>query len=344
LDGIVLICFKIVPVKYSDKELIIFGGFGFFLFWFVFQLWGLPSALAGACAAFLLPGFVIKRQYVYLFGCLMALVIVFGTILLNSNVAFPILHNFPNRKLNDFFLRSYSSYLLVFFFCIMGTAIGLVIVRLHKEKEHQKLQSEVLIAELNFLKAQINPHFLFNCLNSIYYQIDKTNATARDTVSKFSDLLRYQLYHSDSGVIDIGTELTLIKSYVELERLRLNSNYNISYIEKGLIAGFTISPLLLIPIVENSFKYVSHFTEKVNLIELTLEKTASSFVFTAYNTVERTEMDNGRMAGGGIGLKSTRRRLQLLYPGKHQVIVQHEPDYFNITLTLMIDENQVYNS
>jgi two-component system LytT family sensor kinase len=329
-----LICSKFIRVKYSSWELSAFSGFGIFVFWFIFQMWGMPCALAALGAAFLLPRFLLKRNY-FIFGLLTVLLVLsFGTLLFNSNVNFPVFRNFPNGKLNDFFLKMFSAYMLVFVSCVIGAILRFVFLRLHTEKEMQKLQNDSLMAEIGFLKAQINPHFLFNMLNTIYYQVDRHNEQARDTISKFSELLRYQLYHSEEITIDIHKELEFVKNFIELQKLRMNSSYTVSLQEPGNINGFAIAPLLLIPMVENCFKHVSHFSEKTNHIEFAIICSDNNFTFKAYNTIEKQDILIDENRDSGIGLKNLKRRLDLIYPGKHQLITKKEENYFEIILTI----------
>lgn len=217
----------------------------------------------------------------------------------------------------------------------MGATFRFVISRLQREKEIQKLQKEKLEAELKFLRAQINPHFLFNSLNTIYYQIDKNNQTARETLTKFSELLRYQLYHNEEQNVDLGKEAEVIENYIELQKLRMNNNYQIHYRKIGIMEGFKISPLLLIPLVENSFKHVSHFTDRSNYISFVLKRENNSFTFHARNSVETTPNLNDKPhREDGIGLKNVRRRLQLLYPKNHSLVMKRETQSFEIQLLI----------
>src|SRR5438445_12586327 len=115
-------------------------------------------------------------------------------------------------------------------------------------------------AELGFLKSQINPHFLFNSLNSVYFLIDKNNAGARDALHKFSDMLRYQLYEIKDEKIPIEKEISFIRDYIDIQRLRREANCSVNLEIGKEVKGFSIEPLLLVPFVENSFKHLSHFS------------------------------------------------------------------------------------
>jgi LytS/YehU family sensor histidine kinase len=197
----------------------------------------------------------------------------------------------------------------------------------------RKIEVEKLNTELEYLKAQINPHFLFNSINTIYFQIDKQNISARETLSKFSDMLRYQLYECNGHEIPVEKEIGYLKNYVELQKLRKDENYTIEFSCAEDMINFTLPPLLLVPFVENAFKHVSHFTEKKNTIKIDVSKTNSIFRMIVFNT-----KDNSQRASenGGIGLKNIKRRLELSYQNKYLLDIQDTPEHFTVTLELHI--------
>ena len=190
---------------------------------------------------------------------------------------------------------------------------------------------EKLNTELDYLKAQINPHFLFNSINTIYFQIDKQNAGARETLLTFSEMLRYQLYECNGKEIPVEKEIGYLKNYVGLQRLRKDENYKITFSSANDVANFTIVPLLLIPFVENAFKHVSHFSKSDNEIKIALTRSDQMFRMQVFNTrnLQPAEM-------GGIGLKNVRRRLALLYPGRHQLHIRETLETFEVDLQLQI--------
>ncbi|MEJ7585936.1 MAG: histidine kinase [Ferruginibacter sp.] len=122
-----------------------------------------------------------------------------------------------------------------------------------------EIAKEKAEAELNFLKSQINPHFLFNSLNSVYFLIDKNNPDARNALGKFSDMLRYQLYEMNGDQIPVEKEIRYLNDYVDLQKLRKDDQYVLSFKYSPEVKGFKIEPLLLVPFVENAFKHLSHY-------------------------------------------------------------------------------------
>lgn len=184
--------------------------------------------------------------------------------------------------------------------------------------------------ELAYLRAQINPHFLFNSINTIYFQINKDNRSAREMLSAFSDMLRYQLYECNGSTVAIEKEVAYLRSYVDLQRMRKDSHYSILFNASFDVKGFQIAPLLLIPFVENAFKHVSHAADG-NRIEVGLSFVRPVFSLSVFNTCEGTAS-----GGEGIGLRNVRRRLELLYAGNHTLTIDAQPTSFKIRLDLVV--------
>ena len=195
------------------------------------------------------------------------------------------------------------------------------------------LAKEKAETELQFLKSQVNPHFLFNSLNAIYFLIDKQNAGARQTLLQFSNLLRYQLYDCNADTIAIEKELVYLDNYVRLQQLRKDSNYDIQLDIDKNVNGFLITPLLLIPFVENAFKHISNHTEKTNFVHISMTKEDHSFVFEVQNSKDDSKQTD---SSGGIGLTNVKRRLELIYPGKHLLNIQKNEDNFAVKLQISI--------
>src|SRR4030095_10633625 len=136
----------------------------------------------------------------------------------------------------------------------------------------------------NFLKSQINPHFLFNSLNSIYFLIDRENVEARRTLLQFSDLLRYQLYDCSSPTIEIEKEIIFLKDYIRLQELRKDKNYEVDVRVGGDVKDFRITPLLLIAFVENAFKHISHHNNGKNFVHVDMNRSNGTFQFMVENS------------------------------------------------------------
>jgi LytS/YehU family sensor histidine kinase len=191
-------------------------------------------------------------------------------------------------------------------------------------------------AELSFLKSQINPHFLFNSLNSVYFLIDKSNSEARNALHKFSEMLRYQLYEIKDEKIPIEKEISYIQDYIDLQRLRRDEKCSVKINIDEDVKNFFIEPLLLVPFVENSFKHLSHFSdEKLNEIKINLARENGEMRFFIKNTTEEKRVNEVKKYGG-IGLSNIKRRLELLYPKKHELVINEHDGWFDVQLKMKI--------
>lgn len=231
-----------------------------------------------------------------------------------------------------FYQNSFYNFSIALFYMSFGVALHLSREWFEQRQLLRKIELERLNAELEYLKAQINPHFLFNSINTIFFQIDKQNSIARDALSSFSDMLRYQLYECNGHEIPIEKEVAYLKNYVKLQRHRWGDNYRISFSEENA-TDFSIAPLVLIPFVENAFKHVSHFP-KDNEIRINLRRSGNAFSMSVFNTCQPEQP--GHVSGGGIGLKNVSRRLELLYPGKHNLEFCNAPGSFQVNLEIRI--------
>ncbi|MCI0750608.1 MAG: histidine kinase [Flammeovirgaceae bacterium] len=209
--------------------------------------------------------------------------------------------------------------------------IKLVIEKIKSDKLIRDQDKQRLESELQYLKAQVNPHFLFNAINSIYFLIRKNPDHAAETLIKLSDLLRFQLYDCSGDKISIEKEIEYVKNFIALERMRKSDKVRVN-IEIESLSGFEIAPFLLIPFLENAFKYVSNYNDLENFIEIKLSRQGDKLRVNFINTTDRVLKTNV----GGIGLKNVKRRLELLYPGKHDLSIRDEDGMYSVDLRLEI--------
>lgn len=204
-----------------------------------------------------------------------------------------------------------------------------------QQQQMQQIKIEKLDTELKYLKAQINPHSMFNSINSVFSLIDKSNTNARETLAKFSEILRYQLYESSLDKIDIEKEVNYLHNFIEFQKLRKSDNTVIDFQISPVVKNFNIAPLLIAPFVENAFKHVSNYEEQENRISISLDKDATYFILKVFNTSENSKMI-GVDDHGGIGLQNVNRRLELLYPGKYILDIKNENNFFSISLKIEV--------
>ncbi|MBL7762041.1 MAG: histidine kinase [Chitinophagaceae bacterium] len=284
----------------------------------------------------LIPQLLYKKKYV-LFGVSYVL-IVFGFSILKMYVEGqllnrPDLFNFStNLK-----LRIYDNIIPHFLLVSTGAAFKIMMDYGKAQRKLGEMAKEKAETELNFLKSQINPHFLFNSINSVYFLIDKSNTEARQALHKFSEMLRYQLYECSGDKIPIEKEVKYLKDYIDLQKLRKEENFFIDFTSSPAISGFLIEPLLLMPFVENSFKHISHFSNgRPNKVTIELDKENNFFHFKINNTTDES-YSKELVNNGGIGLANVKRRLELLYPGKHTLSVDKKESAFSVELKIMLD-------
>lgn len=218
---------------------------------------------------------------------------------------------------------------------VAGIAATLKLVKYWYEKEYRVtiLQREKLDAELQSLKAQIHPHFLFNTLNNIYSIAENTSPQASDMLLKLSALLRYILYECNRPLVQLSQEFTLLRDYIALEQVR----YTTLDLNTRLPADthdLCIAPLLLLPLVENCFKHgTSRMLDQPWIsIEADLKE---DWLFVKLINGKRPTTKGDNFAEG-IGLMNVRRRLNLLYPGRHELNIVSEPDLFIVNLKLAL--------
>jgi len=207
-----------------------------------------------------------------------------------------------------------------------------------KDRLNKLLEKEKLQTELNFLKSQTSPHFLFNALNSIYVLIDIDQRKAREILLKFSALLRYQLYECNETVY-LSRELEFLECYIELERIR-KKKLEVIYNRPDDIPTFEIIPFLLIPLLENAFKHVSHSVNKTDFVHIHIHASEIKLEVEIINS--REEISESPQVGG-IGIQNIERRLKLLYPERHQFFIIKEPETFKINLILYADKNKLHH-
>lgn len=279
----------------------------------------------------LIPKILYKKNYWQFFLIYLCMTIGIGLLKLKIIMAlvYPGLEPFANFK-----TRFYDNIIPVFLLVTAGAACRLISDYLQSQRRLSEIAQEKAQTELKFLKSQINPHFLFNSLNAIYFLIDKQNTEARKTLLQFSDLLRYQLYDCNADTIAIETEVAYLQDYIRLQKLRKDTNYQVVVNIQSGLKGFQIVPLLLIPFVENAFKHISHHQGSRNFVQVDLSRNNGSFSFCVENSKE--EQLQKTLLPGGIGLSNVKRRLELLYPDKHQLEIHNNEDTFKVQLELKI--------
>ena len=213
---------------------------------------------------------------------------------------------------------------VVLYMGMIALAVGMrYVVRWYEEKkkleEERRRNTE---AELNWLKNQLNPHFLFNTLNNISSLVRLDAGKAQDSIAQLSDLLRYALYESNNAKVKVVDEVVFMRNYIDLMSLRCNEKTRVEVWFGSFDSGLMISPLLFISLIENAFKHgVSAHVDSFVTVDMGMED--DDLVFTCLNSVVSKETAD--YSGSGIGLENMKRRLELLYHGNYSY-KQHQED------------------
>ena len=196
----------------------------------------------------------------------------------------------------------------------------------------QQVEKEKLNIELNSLKAQVNPHFLFNSLNSIYSQaLAKSDQTA-ETVLELSNLLRYMLYEVGDDLVLVSKEVEMLENYIELQKLRVEDAAHVSFVVNGNLSETKIAPLLVFPLVENAFKHGLKGSSEDAFVKIELNVEEQITFDVRNNMGQVDDMEQGKY--GGIGLENVKRRLALIYPNRHQLEINTLENEFQVKLIL----------
>jgi len=219
-------------------------------------------------------------------------------------------------------------------FLSLSTVYQLIVNRFQSERRREQLENERNAAELQFLKSQINPHFLFNTLNNIYSLAVVRSERTAPMVLKLSEMLRYVIYESHKEQLDLNREVLALDRYIELFKMRCEEEPNIIFVKDGKFAGQLIEPMLLIPLVENCFKHADLLTNPKSYIQITIDLSKQILTFTTKNTYDRTDHQQDKT--GGVGLQNIRRRLNLRYPHFHELRIDRAEDIFSVTLKIKL--------
>ncbi len=215
---------------------------------------------------------------------------------------------------------------------LLGLISSLMSVSWHASNRLRQIENDKLNAQLQQLKAQIHPHFLFNTLNSIYALAIRHDERTADTIVKLSEFMRYMLRDAHQQKVSLQKEVQYISNYIELQRARLRDAVDIEYSQEGSVENGQIAPLILFTFIENAFKHGVNPDED-SLIRITLTHNEDQLRLSVFNKqVNRGPLEDST----GIGLQNTKERLRLLYPGAHQLIIDDNPIHFSVELTLTL--------
>lgn len=229
----------------------------------------------------------------------------------------------------------FYAFFLLCFMCGVALAIKLIRQNLRAKEVEQEMTKKRLETELRFLKAQTNPHFLFNTLNNIYGLARKKSDDTAEVVMKLSKLLRFMLYETNKPYIPIEDELRVMEDYIELEKIRYNQRLKIEFSTTIDNQHEPIAPLILLPFVENAFKHGAGETINESYISIKVQLQKGNLYFSVENSKSE---DNQSEITEKIGLSNVRRQLELMYP-EHRLTIENHTSTFTIVLELNLNSH-----
>jgi histidine kinase len=217
-------------------------------------------------------------------------------------------------------------------------AINLALNIIRKTTSSLRMERDKLDLELNFLKSQLNPHFLFNTLNNIYTLSLSGNPLASDLILHISGMMRYTLYESDAQLVPLKKEVEFLRNYIELESVRYGPNADIRFeCNEDEINEQMIGPLLVFPFVENAFKHGQNNSTGKSLVKVSIKTDGPGLIFEIINSIN--ELKGIKKTVGGIGQANSRKRLELLYPGQHLLTIENTADLYKVKLIIAYPVN-----
>lgn len=277
----------------------------------------------------LIPRYLLRRKYGGYFGLVLVLIIgylvvqslydhyLFGYVLgpnRNTPLSASLIYNFTHTSL----------------YLLLTVALKFSIDWYEQKKLLQEAQVGKLQAEVNYLRSQVNPHFLFNALNNLYALTLKKSERAPDVVLKLSELMEYMLYESDEPFVPLEKEINYLSNYIALEKIRQGNRADIRMTVTGTANHCRIPPFLLLPLVENAFKHGISRAVRHAYVHIDIQIGKTLEVTIANNKLPTQQQDKN----GGIGLLNLQQRLALLYPREHVLRITDEPNHYQVSLKI----------
>ena len=284
---------------------------------------------------YLLPAFLLPGRYASFFLWLIVSSFVAGTVqrYIAFNIDYPIYY--PEALRDPFFYLPKIIKMFVSIYPVTFFAVAIKLLKYWYANQHaqQVLTQEKLRAELNFLKTQIHPHFLFNTLNNLYALTLKKSDRAPETVLKLSELINYMLYECVSDEVQLTKEIKFIRNYIDIEKMRYGDKLDVDLRVSGEVNERKIAPLILLPFVENCFKHGASEELQQSWVKITVDLQPRITIVKVENN---KSSENGHSKKEGIGIQNVKRRLDLLYPGQHEIKIISGEETFLVILTIQV--------
>ena len=300
-------------------------------FAFTFIAAGVPAYVNNL---WLIPRYLMQRKYVFYFLFLLVLIVAASY---NASLIRPILDRYsldknPNPEASNVFYQVF----MIVEFLIAFALVQFSVERFEAAHQLKIMEKEKLNAEYDNLKSQLNPHFLFNSLNTIYGITRKKDPEAGDAVMLLSDMLRYMLYECNTDRVPLTKEIEYIHNYIKLASLRMRKNARVDFAVDGDPDHKSVVPLLLIPFIENCFKHGIEMQREDPWVRIRIGIHGEELTLHCVNNFGRQAEKN---RSGGVGLINVKKRLELSYPGKHTLQIDERPHEYEVNLKIDLHEN-----
>ncbi len=281
----------------------------------------------------LVPYFLLKNRLgKYVLAAIVLNIIVILYLSISQGLLFEVIIPGKNPDRFTVLINAFSGILTIGFITTGTTTLSLFSHWLRYSFRIDELESTTLESELNYLKRQINPHFLFNMLNNANVLIKRSPEEASKVLFKLEDLLRYQIHDSSREIVSLASDIRFLNDYLNLEKIR-RDNFQFTLKQEGDIESIWIQPLLFIPFVENAVKY-SFDSEHSSFVDITFKVDDRKLEFYCRNSVPGIFVNKGKV--GGIGLANIQRRLKLLYPDRYELKQMESENQYTVILNMIV--------
>ncbi|NRF40231.1 sensor histidine kinase [Pedobacter foliorum] len=292
-----------------------------------------------------LPHTVGKKRYLLFFALMPFYIALYGLserLGIGAVMAMPFIFEAYRENISGArpwdFTQGYFNTNIGYTFLILLAGSSLYVIKLLFKNQHllSSLEMEKLKIELNQLKSQVHPHFFFNTINNLYSLSVQNSPKTPLMINDLSGIMRYMLYDTSREKVPLRQEVDFIKSYISLENLRHTQTDIISFETQGNIDQVEIEPLLFLPLIENTFKHTVHQDISDKWVKLVLTVDDDELIFQASNP-KLQEDRSFKRTQSGIGLVNVRKRLNLLYPDSHELLIYDENDTFTVNITIRLN-------
>lgn len=283
---------------------------------------------------YLIPNYLSKNRFLTYASLLLLATLIITP--LKMIVFYFKFSNYP--ALQSQLIANQTNYFLITFFIAGASTLFKIITDwVRNVQERQELETRTIQTELRFLKSQINPHFLFNTLNSLYALTLKKSEKAPEIVIKLSEMMRYMLYECNEKRVYLSNEIHYIRNYLDLEKLRQGQNVDIEFEVTGNVSEQKIAPLMFIPFIENSFKHGLSNQILHGFVHIKMKVENHKVDFYIENSKPDALPHQNHRRSGGIGLVNVRRRLDIMYPNNYELTIHDNPKSYAVNLKLDLD-------